>query len=310
MKIVFMGTPDFAVTSLTKLLNDPFYEVAAVFTQPDKPVGRKRILTPPPVKAEAAAHGIPVYQPVTMRDGKAAEILRGIAPEVIVVVAYGKILPQEVLEIPAQGCVNVHGSLLPKYRGAAPIQWAVLNGEKTAGVTTMLMDTGLDTGDMLLKAETPIGENENYGELFLRLADIGADLLDATLKGMDAGTIKREKQDNALAVYAPMLDKSMCPIDWSKSAQEVHNQIRGLCPWPVATTVLNGKVLKVYASLLCGETISGKAGEVLESGKKLVVACGSGAIELTQVQYDGGKRMAAQDFLRGHSVEVGEMLPF
>ncbi len=310
MKIVFMGTPDFAVTSLTKLLNDPFYEVAAVFTQPDKPVGRKRILTPPPVKAEAAAHGIPVYQPVTMRDGKAAEILRGIAPEVIVVVAYGKILPQEVLEIPAQGCVNVHGSLLPKYRGAAPIQWAVLNGEKTAGVTTMLMDTGLDTGDMLLKAETPIGENENYGELFLRLADIGADLLDATLKGMDAGTIKRKKQDDAFAVYAPMLDKSMCPIDWSKSAQEVHNQIRGLCPWPVATTVLNGKVLKVYASLLCGETISGKAGEVLESGKKLVVACGSGAIELTQVQYDGGKRMAAQDFLRGHSVEVGEMLPF
>ncbi len=310
MKIVFMGTPDFAVTSLTKLLNDPFYEVAAVFTQPDKPVGRKRILTPPPVKAEAAAHGIPVYQPVTMRDGKAAEILRGIAPDVIVVVAYGKILPQEVLEIPAQGCVNVHGSLLPKYRGAAPIQWAVLNGEKTAGVTTMLMDAGLDTGDMLLKAETPIGENENYGELFLRLADIGADLLDATLKGMNAGTIKREKQDNALAVYAPMLDKSMCPIDWSKSAQEVHNQIRGLCPWPIATTVLNGKVLKVYASLLCGETISGKAGEVLESGKKLVIACGSGAIELTQVQYDGGKRMAIQDFLRGHSVKAGEILPF
>lgn len=310
MKIVFMGTPDFAVTSLTKLLNDPFYEVAAVFTQPDKPVGRKRILTPPPVKAEAAAHGIRVYQPVTMRDGKAAEILRGIAPDVIVVVAYGKILPQEVLEIPAQGCVNVHGSLLPKYRGAAPIQWAVLNGEKTAGVTTMLMDAGLDTGDMLLKAEIPIGENENYGELFLRLADIGADLLDATLKGMDAGTIKREKQDNALAVYAPMLDKSMCPIDWSKSAQEVHNQIRGLCPWPIATTVLNGKVLKVYASLLCVETISGKAGEVLESGKKLVVACGSGAVELTQVQYDGGKRMAIQDFLRGHSVKVGEILPF
>ncbi len=310
MKIVFMGTPDFAVISLTKLLNDPFYEVAAVFTQPDKPVGRKRILTPPPVKAEAAAHGIPVYQPVTMRDGKAAEILRGIAPDVIVVVAYGKILPQEVLEIPAQGCVNVHGSLLPKYRGAAPIQWAVLNGEKTAGVTTMLMDAGLDTGDMLLKAETPIGENENYGELFLRLADIGADLLDATLKGMNAGTIKREKQDNALAVYAPMLDKSMCPIDWSKSAQEVHNQIRGLCPWPIATTVLNGKVLKVYASLLCGETISGKAGEVLESGKKLVIACGSGAIELTQVQYDGGKRMAIQDFLRGHSVKAGEILPF
>ncbi len=310
MKIVFMGTPDFAVTSLTKLLNDPFYEVAAVFTQPDKPVGRKRILTPPPVKAEAAAHGIPVYQSVTMRDGKAAEILRGIAPDVIVVVAYGKILPQEVLEIPAQGCVNVHGSLLPKYRGAAPIQWAVLNGEKTAGVTTMLMDAGLDTGDMLLKAETPIGENENYGELFLRLADIGADLLDATLKGMTAGTIKREKQDNALAVYAPMLDKSMCPIDWSKSAQEVHNQIRGLCPWPIATTVLNGKVLKVYASLLCGETISGKAGEVLESGKKLVIACGSGAVELTQVQYDGGKRMAIQDFLRGHSVKAGEILPF
>lgn len=310
MKIVFMGTPDFAVTSLTKLLNDPFYEVAAVFTQPDKPVGRKRILTPPPVKAEAAAHGILVYQPVTMRDGKAAEILRSIAPDVIVVVAYGKILPQEVLEIPAQGCVNVHGSLLPKYRGAAPIQWAVLNGEKTAGVTTMLMDAGLDTGDMLLKAETPIGENENYGELFLRLADIGADLLDATLKGMNAGTIKREKQDNALAVYAPMLDKSMCPIDWSKSAQEVHNQIRGLCPWPIATTVLNGKVLKVYASLLCGETISGKAGEVLESGKKLVIACGSGAVELTQVQYDGGKRMAIQDFLRGHSVKAGEILPF
>lgn len=310
MRIVFMGTPDFAVTSLKMLLNDPYYEVAAVFTQPDKPVGRKRILTPPPVKAEAEASGIPVYQPTTMRSGEAVEILHGIAPDVIVVVAYGKILPQEVLDIPAKGCVNVHGSLLPKYRGAAPIQWAVLNGEKTAGVTTMLMDVGLDTGDMLLKAETPIGENENYGELFLRLADIGADLLDITLKGIEAGTIQREKQDDSLAVYAPMLEKSMCPIDWSKPAQEVHNQIRGLCPWPVATTVLSGKVLKVYASLRCKEDLSGKPGEVLESGKRLVIACGHGAVVLTQVQYDGGKRMAVQDFLRGHPVKVGETLPF
>lgn len=173
----------------------------------------------------------------------------------------------------------------------------------------MLMDAGLDTGDMLMKAETPIGENENYGELFLRLADIGADLLDATLKAMDAGTITREKQDDSLSVYAPMLDKTMSPIDWSKPAQAVHNQIRGLCPWPVAATAVNGKTLKVYASLLC-EGLSGQPGEVLESGKRLVIACGTGAVELVQVQYDGGKRMAAQDFLRGHPVEVGKTLPF
>lgn len=308
MRIVFMGTPDFAVTSFEGLLKNG-YEIAGVFTQPDKPKGRKRLLTPPPVKEAAVKHNIPVFQPASMKDGEAERILSELKPDIIVVVAYGKILPKAVLQLPLLGCVNVHGSLLPKYRGAAPIQWAVLNGDKTAGVTTMLMDEGLDTGDMLMKAETEIGENENYGSLFLRLADIGADLLDATLKAIEAGTIKREKQDEASAVYAPMLDKTMCPIDWNHSAQQIHNQVRGLSPWPVACAKLGERAFKIHASRISDLKADGKApGEVLESGKRLVVACGSGSLELTEVQFDGGKRMAAQDFMRGHPIVVGTVL--
>lgn len=308
MRIVFMGTPDFAVTSFEGLLKNG-YEIAGVFTQPDKPKGRKRLLTPPPVKEAAVKHNIPVFQPASMKDGEAERILSELKPDIIVVVAYGKILPKAVLQLPPLGCVNVHGSLLPKYRGAAPIQWAVLNGDKTAGVTTMLMDEGLDTGDMLMKAETEIGENENYGSLFLRLADIGADLLDATLKAIEAGTIKREKQDEASAVYAPMLDKTMCPIDWNHSAQQIHNQVRGLSPWPIACAQLGERAFKIHASRLADLKADGKApGEVLESGKRLVVACGSGSLELIEVHFDGGKRMAAQDFMRGHPIAVGTVL--
>lgn len=307
MRIVFMGTPDFAVASLERLLESG-YEIAGVFTQPDKPKGRRQQLSAPPVKEAALKHGVPVFQPASMKDTAAEELLRQLAPDIVVVVAYGKILPQTVLQIPPMGCVNVHGSLLPKYRGAAPIQWAVLNGDKTTGVTTMLMDEGLDTGDMLLKAETEIGENENYGSLFSRLAVIGADLLLATLKGLAAGTITREKQDDSQAVYAPMLNKSMCPVDWARSAQAIHNQIRGLSPWPVAATLLRGKTLKIHAARIAAEHSAGKtAGEVLESGRRLVIACGEGALELLEVQFDGGKRMPAQDFLRGHPLSEGTL---
>lgn len=306
MRTLFMGTPDFAVPCLKSLI-DAGHEVCGVFTQPDKPKGRGYTLTPPPVKVLAQESGIPVYQPKTLKDGEALTIVKELSPEVIVVVAYGKILPKEIIEYPAFGCINVHASLLPRYRGAAPIQWCVLNGEKETGVTTMFMDVGLDTGDMLLKAATPIGDNETAGELHDRLSKLGAELIVETLTKLQSGALIREKQKDGDSCYAPMLTKELSRIDWNKPAQSVHNQIRGLSPWPTAQTRLCGKVLKIHASRL-SDKASGGPGEIV-SLEPLVVACGENtALELLQVQFEGKKRMAAADFLRGHRLEKGARL--
>ncbi|RHT74655.1 methionyl-tRNA formyltransferase [Butyricicoccus sp. AM28-25] len=305
MRIVFMGTPDFAVPSLQALI-DAGHDVCAVYTQPDKPQGRKQILTAPPVKTLALEHDIPVFQPNTLKNGDEQARLRELAPEVIIVVAYGKLLPKAVLDIPPHGCINVHGSLLPRWRGAAPIQWAVIAGDEMAGVTTMQMAEGLDTGDMLLTYETKVGEKETAGELFDRLAQSGAELLTQTLVKLDE--ITPRPQDDAQSCYAHMLDKQMAVIDWSKSAHEIDCLIRGLNPWPIALTTLSGERLKVFAAEKANGR--GEPGTVLEADPKkgLTVACGEGALKLTEIQLVGGKRMKATDFLRGHAIEVGTKL--
>lgn len=305
MRIVFMGTPDFAVPSLQALI-DAGHDVCAVYTQPDKPQGRKQILTAPPVKTLALEHDIPVFQPNTLKNEDEQARLRELAPEVIIVVAYGKLLPKAVLDIPPHGCINVHGSLLPRWRGAAPIQWAVIAGDEMAGVTTMQMAEGLDTGDMLLTYETKVGEKETAGELFDRLAQSGAELLTQTLVKLDE--ITPRPQDDAQSCYAHMLDKQMAVIDWSKSAHEIDCLIRGLNPWPIALTTLSGERLKVFAAEKANGR--GEPGTVLEADPKkgLTVACGEGALKLTEIQLVGGKRMKVNDFLRGHAIEVGTKL--
>lgn len=305
MRIVFMGTPDFAVPSLQALI-DAGHDVCAVYTQPDKPQGRKQILTAPPVKTLALEHDIPVFQPNTLKNEDEQARLRELAPEVIIVVAYGKLLPKAVLDIPPHGCINVHGSLLPRWRGAAPIQWAVIAGDEMAGVTTMQMAEGLDTGDMLLTYETKVGEKETAGELFDRLAQSGAELLTQTLVKLDE--ITPRPQDDAQSCYAHMLDKQMAVIDWSKSAHEIDCLIRGLNPWPIALTTLSGERLKVFVAEKAAG--NGEPGTVLEADPKkgLTVACGEGALKLTEIQLVGGKRMKATDFLRGHAIEVGTKL--
>lgn len=305
MRIVFMGTPDFAVPSLQALI-DAGHDVCAVYTQPDKPQGRKQILTAPPVKTLALEHDIPVFQPNTLKNEDEQARLRELAPEVIIVVAYGKLLPKAVLDIPPHGCINVHGSLLPRWRGAAPIQWAVIAGDEMAGVTTMQMAEGLDTGDMLLTYETKVGEKETAGELFDRLAQSGAELLTQTLVKLDE--ITPRPQDDAQSCYAHMLDKQMAVIDWSRSAHEIDCLIRGLNPWPIALTTLSGERLKVFAAEKAAG--NGEPGTVLEADPKkgLTVACGEGALRLTEIQLVGGKRMKATDFLRGHAIEVGTKL--
>ena len=305
MRIVFMGTPDFAVPSLQALI-DAGHDVCAVYTQPDKPQGRKQILTAPPVKTLALEHDIPVFQPNTLKNEDEQARLRELAPEVIIVVAYGKLLPKAVLDIPPHGCINVHGSLLPRWRGAAPIQWAVIAGDEMAGVTTMQMAEGLDTGDMLLTYETKVGEKETAGELFDRLAQSGAELLTQTLVKLDE--ITPRPQDDAQSCYAHMLDKQMAVIDWSRSAHEIDCLIRGLNPWPIALTTLSGERLKVFAAEKAAG--NGEPGTVLEADPKkgLTVACGEGALGLTEIQLVGGKRMKTTDFLRGHAIEVGTKL--
>ena len=305
MRIVFMGTPDFAVPSLQALI-DAGHDVCAVYTQPDKPQGRKQILTAPPVKTLALEHDIPVFQPNTLKNEDEQARLRALAPEVIIVVAYGKLLPKAVLDIPPHGCINVHGSLLPRWRGAAPIQWAVIAGDEMAGVTTMQMAEGLDTGDMLLTYETKVGEKETAGELFDRLAQSGAELLTQTLVKLDE--ITPRPQDDAQSCYAHMLDKQMAVIDWSKSAHEIVCLIRGSNPWPIALTSLSGERLMVFAAEKAAG--NGEPGTVLEADPKkgLTVACGEGALKLTEIQMVGGKRMKATDFLRGHAIEVGTKL--
>jgi methionyl-tRNA formyltransferase len=307
VRIVYMGTPEFAVPSLQALL-DAGHEVAAAFTQPDKPKGRKQVLTAPPVKVLAQERGIPVFQPATLRTPEAETLLRELAPELIVVAAYGKILPKAILELPKYGCVNVHASLLPKYRGAAPIQWALINGEENAGVTTMQMAEGIDTGDMLLSASTPIGPEENAEELTARLAQLGASLLVKTLEGLQSGTVVPTRQDDAKSCYVSMLSRELSPVDWSRSAIEIHNQIRGLFPWPAAETFCEGKRLKLYRSRVAAGQ-PGLPGTVSVSGGKFTVSCGDGtALELLEVQPENGKRMNGGDFLRGHPAIDGTML--
>ena len=299
-----MGTPDFAVPCLQRLLEDG-HEVPAVFTQPDKPVGRHAVLTPPPVKQLALSHGIPVYQPAKMRDGTVAALLRELAPDCLVVVAYGRILPQEILDVPPRGCVNIHGSLLPRYRGAAPIQWSVIRGETVTGVTSMFMDAGMDTGDIIDTLTTPIGENETAGELFERLAPLGARLLSTTLAAIADGTVTRRPQNDAEATMAPMLEKAMGRLDLTRPAQELHNQVRGMNPWPGAFCTAGGKTLKIHETRVAAG--SGAPGTLL-CADPVTVACGEGALQLVTVQPEGKPRMAAEAWLRGARLPQGARL--
>ena len=303
MRVVFMGTPDIAATCLKKILQDGF-EVVAVYTQPDRPKGRGMKMVFPPVKDVALEAGIPVYQPENFRDEETVQALRDLMPDVVAVVAYGRILPQKVLDIPACGCINIHASILPQYRGSAPYQWAVLDGLKETGVTAQHMVREMDAGDVIDVARTPIGENETAGQLLDRLAILGADLLSKTLARVRAGeSCCGTPQDPNCVTFAPMLDKTMCPIDWNKTAQQVHNHVRGLHPWPVATAELAGTKFKIHSTVMVEG--SGEPGIILGLTKTgLQVACGEGAIEIRELQAEGGKRMAAPDYFRGHPLEV------
>lgn len=307
MRLVFMGTPDFAVPCL-KALADSGHEIVGVFTQPDKPVGRKQILTPPPVKECALEYGFTVYQPSSVRTEEALSLIKELSPECVVVVAYGKIIPPEMLKIPQYGFINVHGSLLPKYRGAAPIQWAVIDGEKYTGVTTMQMDEGLDTGDMLEQSVTEIGENETAGELFDRLAPMGAELIVSTLKKVEKGVITPKKQDDSQSNYAKIISKEMARLDFNSTAEAVFNMIRGFNPWPVAYTILEGKRLKIYAAEKIGH-VGKSAGEVVGTDGGLCVAFSDGfGLKIIDVQLEGAKRMSASEMLRGRPVDIGTVL--
>lgn len=307
MRIIFMGTPDFAEVCLNKLAQSK-HEVVCAISQPDKPVGRKQILQPTPVKSCALEYGIPVYQPEKIKTQEALDEIKSYNADVIVVVAYGKILSKEILECTKFGCINVHASLLPKYRGAAPIQWAVLNGDKKTGVSIMQMDEGLDTGDVISVKETEIGENETSAELFDRLAEIGADALLEALDNIENGTVNPVKQPEGDFGYAKMLNKDMCEIDWNKSASEVHNQVRGLQTWPVAITTINGKNLKIHKTVKSDITGT-KAGRIVDNNKRLVVCCGDGkCLEILELQLDGKKRMDVKSFLSGNKLEVGTVL--
>lgn len=301
MRVVFMGTPDIAATCLKKILADGF-DVVGVYTQPDRPKGRGMKLVASPVKEVAVAAGIPVFQPENFREEETVEQLRALQPDICAVVAYGRILPQKVLDVPKYGCINIHASLLPKYRGSAPYQWAVLDGLTETGVTAMYLTREMDAGDIIDISKTPIGENETAGELLEHLAVLGAELLSRTLTRFESGKVPATPQDAAGVSYAPMLDKSMCPIDWTKTAQQVHNHVRGLHPWPVATMELQGKTFKVHATRVVEG--SGKPGEILSLTKTgLRIACGEGAVEIISLQAEGGKRMAAPDYFRGHPLE-------
>lgn len=304
MRIVFMGTPDFAEASLKKLIDEKF-DVVGVFTQPDKPKGRGMELSFSPVKELALASGLPVYQPVKIRDGTAYEEIKALSPDILVVVAYGRILPDEILALPKYGAVNVHGSLLPKYRGAAPIQWAVLNGDKLTGVSTMYLASEMDTGDVIYTAETEIGEFETSGELFDRLKLLGAELLVKTLRDIEKGIAPRTPQDHSKASYVSQLDKSLSPIDWNKSPRSVVKWIYGLQPWPVATMEMEGKTYRVFAAEYTDNKTHKAPGQIVAAGEKgIEVACGDGeTVLITQLQAPGKKRMAAADFLRGHPIK-------
>lgn len=306
MKIIFMGTPDFAAASLEALI-DSRHEIQAVVTQPDKPKGRKGELTPSPVKVIAKREGIKVYQPLKVRDEEFVKTLRAYNPDVMVVVAFGQIIPLSILEMPKFGCVNIHGSLLPKYRGAAPIQWAVLDGEKETGITTILMDEGIDTGDILLKKTIQIDTDETSGSLFDKLMALGAKTILETLDELEKGNLTPTKQGESPTAYAKMLTKAMGLIDFTKSAKELDCFVRGMDPWPSAYTLLSGKTLKLWKVRVVEG--GGKAGSVIEIGKEsFTVACGEGAIEVLEVQLEGKKRMSAGDFLKGSTLNIGQEL--
>lgn len=310
MRIVFMGTPDFAVGSLQALCESGKHEILAVVTQPDRPKGRGNKLLQTPVKEYALAQGLTVYQPQKVKTLEFVELLHELQPELIVVAAFGQFLSKEILELPKYGCINVHASLLPKYRGAAPIQYAIIKGEKESGVTIMQMDIGMDTGAMLDKVVVPIEENTTMGELHDALREQGATLLLQVIDKIAAGTAVAEPQNNEQATYATLLDRSMEHIDWSKTAQEVHNLIRGFNPAPSTFTKLpNGKSLKIWGSKMTGKSSAAAAGTVIETGKhSFFVACGEGVLEITEVQPESKKRMPAQVFLNGRGVQEGDLL--
>ncbi|WP_341877355.1 methionyl-tRNA formyltransferase [Defluviitalea saccharophila] len=310
MKIVFMGTPDFAVPSLQKLIDEKYY-IAAVVTQPDRPKGRGKKMVAPPVKELAVKYDIPIFQPERVRNPEFIETLRSIAPDLIVVIAFGQILPKEILDIPTYGCINVHGSLLPKYRGAAPIQWAIINGEKITGVTTMFMDEGMDTGDMILKKEIPIEPEYTAGDLHDIMAPVGADLLKDTLDELIRGNIKREKQDEDEATYAPMLKKENGLIDWSQPSYKIINLIRGLSPWPSAYTFYKDQMMKIWKAEVYNKTYEHHTiGEIVEviKNKGLVVKTGDSSLLITEMQAPNGKRMTVEEYLRGHDIEQNIIL--
>lgn len=302
-----MGTPDFAVPCLQKLI-DSDNEITAVFTQHDKKVGRKQILTPPPVKVLAEENNITVYQPNTMKSEETINLIKDINPDIIVVVAYGKILPKVILDIPEFGCINVHASLLPKYRGAAPIQWAVLNGDTETGVAVQQMNEGIDTGDLLLVKKTKIDINETSAELFDRLSLLGADALDKTINMIENDSVKRTPQPDGDFGYAKMISREMSPIDWSKSAFEIHNQVRGLQTWPCADTVINGKKVKIHKTLL-SELKGNSPGKIMNNKGVLTVTCGDGkCLDIVEIQPDGKKRMDIKSFLAGNTIEIGAVI--
>ena len=306
MRILFMGTPEFAVEQLKRLV-ETGHEICGVFTQPDKPKNRGMKVTFSPVKEYALTHGLEVYQPTKMRDGNALAIVRELQPELIVVAAYGRILPEDILTLPPFGSINVHSSVLPKYRGAAPINWAILDGQKETGVTIMYMTRDLDAGDIVCSKKTDIMPDEDAQELTHRLALLGADALEDAIEKIADGTAVRTPQDHSASTYAPMLSKDLSPMDWTRSAQALHDQVRGLIPWPCASMELGGKKVKVFKTRMGGE-INAAAGTILTAGKQgLEIACGDGhSLWILELQAESGKRMMSADYLRGHPVEIGK----
>ena len=306
MRIVFMGTPAYAAVTLQKLIDEK-YDIAAVFAQPDKPVGRKQVLTPPETKILAQKYDIPVYQSKTLRDGEAYKVLKELNPDAIVVVAYGKILPKEILDLPKYGCINGHASLLPKLRGASPIQWAIVTGEKVTGVTTMLMDEGMDTGDILETAVIDIGDEETAEELFDRLSVISADLMLSTLKKAQNNELSPRKQNHADSTYAPIIKKEMAHLDFNKTADEICNAVRGFYSWPCAYCFINGKRIKVIKAKNANLTAQ-ECGVVIDNNNKLVISCKGGSVELITVQPEGAKIMSASQMLNGHAISKGTVV--
>lgn len=306
LKILFMGTPEFSRVSLEYMIKNKF-NVIGVITQTDKPTGRKMTLSPSAVKKYALGENIPVYQPQTLKNDEFFDLLKKIAPDIIVVAAYGKILPKNVINYPKYGCINVHASLLPKYRGAAPINAAIMNGEKTTGITIIHMDEGIDTGDMILKESVEIGENETFGELHDRLAQVGGKILCEALRQIADGTAKREKQPIDGVIYVGKIDDSMCKIDWNTPPKAVHDKIRGLSPSPAAFTWLNGKKLKIYKSKVSDDSFTGeyKIGEVVNAAKSIGIKTSGGVIEVLELQIEGAKKMTASDFINGRKISKG-----